>query len=65
VALRDPIALAAAFGLLLITDELGKARPSYITNDLTPRSVLPKLGPGHWRVRRFDEPPRLIPRTAV
>lgn len=49
------IALATAFGLILLTDERRlpqRYRPQYLVDDATPAAQIRLLPKAHWRVHR-------------
>lgn len=56
--------LAGKFGLIMATDTKGINPPEMLVNDDLPANqALPETG--HWRVHRWDEPPRLVPRGMI
>ncbi len=64
---RTPDRLAEKFGLIIAEDSRGNKRPRYMVDDRPALDMLkdPTMPCGHWRIRRYEEPARLVPRHCV
>lgn len=63
--LRKPGDLAGKLGLALALDLKGIQRPQYFVNDSILKKQIDACPKGYWKLFRYPEPARLVPRHGV